>query len=134
MGSSATEESCYDRKGLAIGGKLAPIIKRVSALKAAVDRGAGPRTRSTLEQSKKVLATLALISLLCACSSGWTSAEKQAVTDVCMNSWGGTESQCECVAEATESVYPSFADFSKSTFLSPELERALVRCGVGWKQ
>ena len=83
------------------------------------------------ERFKELLMVLVLTLALVSCATGWTSGEKEAVTDVCLNNWGGSKSQCDCVAEATEKVYPDFDDFSKTTALSRDLERALWPCGVG---
>ena len=73
-----------------------------------------------------------LIFGVTACApSGWSEHEVGQVRNVCLNVWGGTTPQCECVVGGTEKAYPDFDDFSRSTTWSNELVSNLVPCGVG---
>jgi len=69
---------------------------------------------------------LLLASTACAAGS-WSTSERDQVRDVCLNNWGGTRSQCECVVDATEATYPDVRDFAPSN----ELLTNLASCGVG---
>ena len=73
---------------------------------------------------------LLLASTACAAGS-WSTSERDQVRDACLNNWGGTRSQCECVVDATEATYPDVRDFSRSTAPSNELLTNLASCGVG---
>jgi len=78
----------------------------------------------------RVLALLLLV--LAGCSAGdWSTNERNQVRDVCLNNWGGTRSQCECVVKGTEAAYPNVDDFARSTAPSSELVANLATCGVG---
>jgi LysM repeat protein len=73
---------------------------------------------------------LLLASTACAAGS-WSTSERDQVRDACLNNWGATRSECECVVDATEAAYPDVRDFSRSTAPSNELLTNLASCAVG---